>query len=445
MKRRRILLVHPGLESNLLGLLALYKEEPLGLEYISSSLKKDGHFVKIIDANILRLSPERTVKIIKKFKPEIVGITLYSGSYLWVKRFVFLLKRSYPTLKIVVGGPHISHLLLDTTNEIKEIDIGVAGAGEEVMRKIVNGNMSSLQGVSYREREKVIIKPGYNIIENLDSLPFPDRTSPFRRKYYSFGLKKPTFTIITSRGCPFNCLFCAKMWNMMRFREIKNVIKEWDSLVKKGARSIFVADDTFTLNKKRVIKICKELIKKGLTKVEWGCQSRVDTIDEETMYWLKKAGCRNIFLGVESFSQRSLNEINKRITVSQIEESLKLLKKHGFTVFASFVIGLSNEKLKDFIITREYLKTYRKYIDIATFHFLQPFPGSPLFSILYKGGKLRWWEVKFGVNEQPHMAKYIKKHILKTIRRVLILRFYLSVYTLPTTFKFLLRGEFNLW
>jgi radical SAM superfamily enzyme YgiQ (UPF0313 family) len=135
--------------------------------------------------------------------------------------------------------------------------------------------------------------------------------------------------------------------------------------------------------------MCKELIKKGLNKVEWGCQTRVDTIDKEIVYWLKKAGCRNIFLGLESFSQRSLNEINKRIVFSQIEESLKLLKKYGFTVFASFVIGLPNEKLKDLIITRDYLKKYRKYIDIATFHFLQPFPGSPLFSILYKRKKLR--------------------------------------------------------
>ena len=363
--------------------------------------------MKIIDANILRLSPEKTVKIIEKLKPEIIGITIYSGTYLWVKRFVFLLKKSCPRVKIVVGGPHISHLLLDTMNDIKEIDIGVAGAGEEVMRKIVNEDMSSLQGVGYREREKIIIKPGYNIIENLDSLPFPDRTSPFRRKYYSFGLKKPTFTIITSRGCPFNCLFCAKMWNTVKFRGIKNVIKEWDSLVKNGARSIFIADDTFTLNKKRVIKMCKELVEKGLNKVEWGCQTRVDAIDEEILYWLKKAGCRNTFFGIESFSQRSLNEINKRITVSQIKESLKLSKKYGFTVFSSFVIGLPNEKLKDLVTTREYLKTYRKYIDIATFHFLQPFPGSPLFSILYKRKKLRWWEVKFGVNEQLHIPKYI--------------------------------------
>jgi radical SAM superfamily enzyme YgiQ (UPF0313 family) len=119
--KRRILLVHPGLESHLLGLLALYKEEPLGLEYISSSLKRDGHFVNIIDANILRLPPEMIVKIIKKFKPEIVGITLYSGTYLWVKRFVFLLRKFCPKMKILVGGTHISHLPLDTMNDIKKL------------------------------------------------------------------------------------------------------------------------------------------------------------------------------------------------------------------------------------------------------------------------------------------------------------------------------------
>jgi len=233
--------------------------------------------------------------------------------------------------------------------------------------------LENQKGIIYIKSDKLIKNPPQLLIKNLDLLPFPARDLAQMNKYEDFG------TIMTSRGCPFNCLFCnsRKFWQQKyRSRSISNIYKELKELVKKYKKKyIFFGDDTFTIDRKKVINLCKLIIKKKL-KFKWTALSRADTLSEEKIYWMSKAGCDTILMGIESGSEKILKNINKNISLEQIKKSISLCKNYNIRCRASFIVGLPgsySEQLKSIRLMEE---TMPENINI---HILSIYPGSEIY------------------------------------------------------------------
>ena len=279
------------------------------------------------------------------FKPqcyEIIFIQLHSQETLKeVMQWIQLQKRISPQTIIVVGGIAVT---LDCSNIIKYdyIDIASIGEGEITIKELciaINQNrpLHKVHGIAYKNNGTIIYTKKRPPVEQLDSLPLPDRES--------FGLDYPQWTILTARGCPYKCKFCSmpQISNNVRYRSIDNVYKEimhlYDCF---KMRKFFIVDDTFTLKKQRVIDLCKKLIGDS-RKVEWTCVTRADTLDYEMLSIMKEAGCDTISCGIESANEDIQKIMGKNLKISEIEDVLVYAKKIKIRVRCSFIFGLPGE------------------------------------------------------------------------------------------------------
>jgi anaerobic magnesium-protoporphyrin IX monomethyl ester cyclase len=370
----KILLIHA--KSNLEK--AGHAQMPLGIYYLASYIRnKSKHIIKIFDESI---ENENLDHVIKKFNPGIIGVSFTAIS----AQSAYKIAREYKNkIILVAGGPYATFCAKEVLE--KGFNFIVYGEGEKTFLELINKlekkvSLHSQKGIFYRKGKKIIKNSPQHLIKNLDSLPFPARDLAPMDKYEDFG------TIMTSRGCPFNCLFCnsRKFWQQKyRSRSVMNIYKELEELVKKYKKKyIFFGDDTFTVDKKKVIKLCKLVVKKKL-KFKWTALSRADTISEEEIYWMSKAGCDTIFMGIEAGSEKILKTINKNISLKQIENAVLLCKKYNIRCRASFIIGLPGnykEQLKSIELME---KTMPENINI---HILAVYPGSEIYEKRKKYG-----------------------------------------------------------
>lgn len=370
----KILLIHP--KSNLQK--SGHVQIPLGLAYIASyMLQKSDHKIKVFDEPAEKKGLN---KLINEFKPDIIGVSFTAlsagGAYEIVKKYK-------DKAIFVAGGAYASF----SPKEVLDngFDYIVYGEGEKTFLQLVDRldkkkTLNKQKGIIYYKDEKLIKNPSQKLIKNLDSLPLPARELFPMKKYEDFG------TIMTARGCPFNCLFCnsRKFWQQKyRSRSISNIYKELEELVNKYKKKyIFFMDDTFTVDKDKVIKLCKLLTKKKL-KFKWTALTRADTLDEEKISWMKKAGCDTLMFGVESGSEKILKNINKNTSLEKIRNSILLCKKYGIRARVSFIVGLPGsykEQLKSLKIMEE---TTPENLNI---HILAVYPGSEIYEKREKYG-----------------------------------------------------------
>jgi len=294
---------------------------PLGLAYIASFLQKYGFEVLIIDAWAENLSFEYLEKRIKESEADIVGVYMLSPRYKEAKLTIETCRKALPKALIIAGGPHPSAMPEQTLKDIKELDMCVVGEGEITMKEIAeafknNFGFFNIKGVAIRKDKDIIINPRRDFIKNLDEMPLPARDLFPLKKYRThppYGRNNPYFSVITSRGCPFQCAYCSKDVFLDNFRAVspKKVIDEIELLILKyKAKEIHFYDDDFTINMKRAEEICDEIIKRRL-KIAWSCTTRVDLVNESLLQKMKKAGCWLISYGVESGNQNILNSISK--------------------------------------------------------------------------------------------------------------------------------------
>ncbi len=377
----RVTLINPPLH-------LLYKyhtrRAPLGLAYIAAVLEKNGHSVKIIDAEAFNLSFKSIIKETKKTKPEIIGITCLTTIEHIVGQIAELLKKELK-IKIFVGGAHPTALPNEMLRKYK-IDIVVRGEGEYTTLDLVNtiekkGNLKNVNGISFKKNNKIITNKNREQIKNLDELPLPARHLLPMDKYimgHDYAIGKHQAEILTSRGCYGRCRFCDRtiFGNKIRFRSTKNVLDEIEGVIKKYDIHLFsFIDDTLTSDKKRATNIFKEIINKNLN-IEWDCTTRINTIDKELLKYMKSSGCRNICYGIESGSQETLDYIKKDITLDQIRKAVKLTKKAGIKVHLFMMIGFPNETREKIIKTIEFAKELDG--DTVQFNILSAFPGTDL-------------------------------------------------------------------
>jgi len=379
---------------------------PLGLCYIANYLRKNGVDVKIIDRKVLMTKNclshtavnEMSENQLKEFNPDIVGITVTTPTLFDVKHNIIkTVRKVNKETAIVVGGPHASALPEDILQDNSDINIACRGEGEITMLEIAQGkNLEDIPGISYREEEKIISNPDRKTHKSIDDFCFPARDlvdMPFysqENPYVMHGIFLRSTTIFTSRGCPYNCTFCAgkiASGKGVRFQSPELVVEEIERLIKDyNIEGIYFADDMFDANKNRAQRICQKLISKKIhKKLRWNAQLRANSMDIDLLKLMKEAGCVRVDVGFESGSQKTLDVINKRTTVSQNYQAAKILKQLGFQVHANIIVGIPGEDIEDLNKTEQFMKKIKA--DWIGFGEFVPLPGSQLFNNLVSQGR----------------------------------------------------------
>ena len=371
---------------------------PTGLLYVGTMLKKEGHEVRIFDANTKE--KEEIIRKIKEIAPDIVGFSAMTTSYSITKDFNKELKKEVPHAYYCWGGVHATALPVETMKE-NGLDFLVYGEGEltmaEICRRIKNKKNNDEQGVSlggingvyYLENGEIKNNPPCAFIEDLDFLPIPDRSLLENFKWYLSppGILRGRFrygitTMYTSRGCPYQCIFCASRivhGSSIRRRSVDNVLEEMIYLKNSfGVTGIYFNDDTFATDIKWLEEFCGRFKKESLNMV-WGCQTRANIAQSlDILKMMKKAGCCQVDIGCESGSDKILQNLKKGITADMILKSFANLKALKMTTFATFILGNPGETMEDVKKTEIVAK---KAPGGASFLILVPYPGSPLFKM----------------------------------------------------------------
>jgi len=407
----KILLINPP-SSNLIltNLPEILAQEdpmpPLGLMYVAAYLKKyTNHEIKILDRLIDKISHEQLKEKIEKEKPDIIGITTLTFTLIDVLRVARIVKKINNDIKVILGGPHVNIYPKETLN-FPEVDYLVLGEGEKPAKNLIDNlnqikNLYNLKGIAFKDGNKIINNGPRELINNLDELPFPYRDIISIKKYSSvLSENSPITTLFSSRGCPFRCTFCnrAHLGKVFRARSAKNVVDEMEECKKIGIKEIFIYDDTFTINRQRVLDICSEIKKRNL-KIYWDVRARVDTVDEELLSSMKNAGCERIHYGVEAGTDKILKVLNKSITLEQVEKTFKLTRKIGIQTLAYFMIGSPRETKKDIIETIKFSKKIKP--DFVCFSITTPYPQTDIYTLGLKEKILPYdfWQ-KFAENPQ---------------------------------------------
>ncbi len=370
----------------------------LGLTYIAAALQKAGYKVKIIDPVPLGWGEEEILKEIKNWQPEIIGFTAVTPTFPKVLKLAQKIKKERPEITTIIGGPHLTAAPRQTIS-FSCFDFGVIGEGEKTIVELVSHlaqnkkGLVEIPGLVFRKGKKIVFTPPRPFIENLYLLPFPAREllPPLSLYHPNPGTYKnfPVGSLISSRGCPFKCIFCdrAVFGNLYRFRTPKNVVDEIEILLNDfGAKEIRIWDDTFNFLPERVIKICQEILKRKL-KFSWTCLGRVNFPDEKMLKMMKKAGCWQISYGIESGNPEILKRIQKGLTKEMVRQAVKKTHQAGIEVKGFFMLGLPGETKKTMQETIDFAKELN--LDIATFSITTPFPGTELYQEVKKTGEFK--------------------------------------------------------
>ena len=362
----------------------------LGFLYLAAVLEGKKFSVGILDASIENLSLSHTLETIKKMQPRIIGISTWTSTYSFVRKFVFILKHFFNNVTIVLGGPHVTACPEETLNETPA-DFAVIGEGEytflELCGHILGNNSISLhniKGIAYKEGGKIIKTGNREFIKNLDDLPLPARhLIPFKkyRNYGHLAKQLPSAEMITSRGCPFPCIFCGDVVFGRRYRvhSAEKVLEECEHLMKYyGIRDINFQDSNFVVDQERLVKFCEGIIRKKW-KLSWVCQADINSANRnlDILSLMKKAGCWMIGYGVESGSPEILQVIRKKVNLEKAKNVFISTRKAGIMTIAYLQIGNLEDNQESIERTVAYAKSL--HTDIASFAITTPFPGTELW------------------------------------------------------------------
>ncbi len=412
-EKTKVLLINPPRENEIIGNNPSIIEEergvnpPLGLLYIAGYLDKHSNYdISIIDSQVEKLNYKSLSSRISSIKPNVVGLTAMTMTMIDVIKTARIVRIIDKSIRVVLGGPHV-HLFPDETINLENVDYLVLGEGEETFKKLLDGiddlaKLRKIPGLVFKDNG-IIINTGIRpAIKNLDAIPFPARQLVPYKKYTSLLAKKDiATTIFTSRGCPFKCSFCDRphLGKIFRARSAINVVDELEECTKMGIHEFLFYDDTFTVNRKRVLDICNEIIKRNLD-IGWDIRTRVDTINEEIIQHLKKAGCQGIHYGIEAGTEKILKVLNKGITIEKAKNVFDLTRKYKIPILAYFMIGSPSETKDDIYSTFKVIKMLNP--DFVHITILTPFPGTKIyFKGLEKGIiKKDYWK-EFAENPTP--------------------------------------------
>ena len=359
--------------------LSEFPSPPLGICYVAAACESAGAQVQLFDYIISEYHPEKLKRALDAFQPDIVGSTSVTMNFLQAAEILKTVKSYHPQLITIMGGPHVTFDYENVLRTIQSIDIIVLGEAEKTLTSLIPNIKNrklwqTVPGIAFLENDCVITTQPQNLIKNLDDLPLPARHLLNIPKYHTLGFP---ISIITSRGCPNQCIFCQgrrMVGQKVRYRSVEKVVDEIEILMNLGFDLINIADDLFTVNKERVIAFC-QLIKDRNLSFVWSAFSRVNTVDSDILREMKSAGCYAVSFGIESGNQEMLKRIRKGITLNQARYAAKCCKAEGIRTHASFMVGLPGETLETLNDSLNFAESLN--IEYG-FHFLAPFPGTTL-------------------------------------------------------------------
>jgi radical SAM superfamily enzyme YgiQ (UPF0313 family) len=413
---------------------------PLGIAYIASSLEKEGHKVGILDSAVLGLTKNETRTAIKNFNPDVVGVTCMTSTIKGALEASKLAKDISKDIITVLGGSHLFVFPTETLT-YDYIDFGVAGEGEIVFPELIlalegKKKFRNIDGLAYKEHGKVKFKPAKRFVRDLDSLSFPARHLLSNKKYFSILADHPFTTMITSRGCLYHCGYCFRknLDNVVRFRSPKNIVDEIENCIEMGFKEIWFYDDTFTMNKKHAIGICKEILKRNID-IKWQAVTRVDCVDLKLLKLMKDAGCHMIRYGVESGNQKILNLMKKGITLQQSIDAIRWTKQAGIDTFCFFMIGYPGENQKTIKETIDF--ALKLDPDWVMFSNTTPYPLTGLMELAHKTRLLEdkdYWK-KFVLGKTNERIPYKFLNLDEKVKEAYKKFYFRPKFILRTTLK----------
>jgi len=413
-----------------------YLQYPLFLGYAAAQLKRAGHEVAYIDSIVQELSPEETWRKVKETSPDVIFMETTTPSIEFDFQDMIIMKE-LTGATIIAGGSHVTYFPQDSLRECKALDIVIKREFDTKIVPVLDNlsDLTKVDGIAFRRGEEIIDTGEPELIDDLDSLPFPDRDIvPYKWYLEGWYSRKPFINIITSRGCPYQCTFClwpnAMYGHKQRFRSLDNVIEELKFVVRKyGVKEINVDDSNFTTRKDRVMEFCQKLRENRLNLL-WTCNGRVDNVDDEMLREMKASGCKMIRYGVESGSPEVLNKIKKGFTLEQVERAFKLTKKHGILTLGGFMFGFPYDTRESIEQTLELAKKLSP--DQVQFSICMPYPGTAIYEEAKENGWLiteQWREYDMTHGPVMKMADVNREEL-----RHILARAYREFYFRPKYF-----------
>ena len=361
---------------------------PIGLGIIAKTLLNDGHEVNILDINAERISKsDLNIRLNFKNKYDVIGVGGLITTHKYLKWLIPEIKKHNSDSKIVIGGGVVTENptpLLSKT----PADVAVIGEGENTIKELIlkfeeNDPLKDINGIAYKEESKIKINPPRPLIKDLDDLPFP-AYELFPMDIYLKNVshasiigKKTEMDIITSRGCPYNCKYCYHIFGIgVRSRSVDNVIEEIKYLIDKyKIDSLLMLDETFTIDKKRVNEFCTKLSSEKID-ISWSCYARVNLVDREMLDNMRSTGCFRVGYGIESGSQTILDKMEKRVTVEQAKNAIKITREAGLICGMTWMFGYPGETLETL---KETIDLCKEMLIFPSFFYTTPYPGSWLY------------------------------------------------------------------
>ena len=412
----------------------------ISLLYLATALREIGCRVHVIDASCDESLLETILQKTDELQPDIIGISAVTPAITRAQNLAAAIKQRHPRPLIVMGGPHLTTVPEETMTLTASVDIGVVGEGERTLQEIVtayDGSITSLAGISgiiQRTSDgSSVLAPPRELIKNIDELGFPAydlvRSDLLIRPALFKTRRVPAIHAITSRGCTHTCTYCnTNLFNKrVRFHSTDYVINLINRLITLGYREIAFEDDNFTAHKKRLQEVCTYLIEANVD-LSWSVNARIDTVDEEMLRLMKRAGCWYISYGIESGSQETLDRVNKKISLQEIRDKVLMTRKAGIEAKGFFIIGFPWETEQSLYETEEFALSLA-LSDLNIFP-LTPFPGTELYLQAKQQGTFDDDWRKMDLQQIVYIPEQLTADILsKTIKR-LLLRFYLRPSTI---------------
>jgi magnesium-protoporphyrin IX monomethyl ester (oxidative) cyclase len=390
---------------------------PLGISYLAACLRDD-YEVKLLDAAVegyqtevrldngsysYGLSFEQIKNKVNEFQPDVVGITcLYSSQFYNVWKICSDVKSLSKDIITIIGGTHPTFLPEQCMGK-GNIDFITLGESEESFARILKAistgqDYSRLDGIAFWQENNMVVNPKTSWIENVDDIPFPARDMLMLDKYFKINLpmglvskQNPAINMITSRGCPFKCVFCSScnFWGRKyRPRSVKNVIAEMRLLKEMGIREIKFFDDNLTLDKQRAKQLFQAMVDESFD-FTWNTPNGIaaQTLDEEMIFLMKQSGCYEITLAVESGDQQILNQVLKKPTdLGQIQNISKIIKDYGIDTYGFFIIGFPQETKSQIYNTLKFMD--KLALDRVSLFIANPLPGTEIYEYCKNKGLL---------------------------------------------------------
>jgi anaerobic magnesium-protoporphyrin IX monomethyl ester cyclase len=388
----RIVFVHPNYRSG--GAEIAGSWPPAWVAYLAGHLRKAGFDdIHFIDAMTHNLEDEEVVRRLVELQPDVIGTTAITPSIYMAERLLELAREHVPQALRVLGGIHATFMFKQVFSEAPWVDVIVRGEGEEIFTSLMEAvnrgeylqTREQIRGIAYRDGDEIVATPAAPTIKNLDELD-PDWSLLEWDEYRYIPLNTKVAIPNMARGCPFTCSFCSqwKFWRDYRVRDPIKVVDEIEKLVEEQGVGFFIlADEEPTINRKKFIQFCEELIARGLPdRVKWGINTRVTDIlrDEELLPLYRRAGLVHVSLGTEAAAQMKLDQFNKETRVEDNRRAIELLRNADIFIEAQFIVGLDNETAET--LEETYRMAWDWQPDLANWAMYTPWPFTPLFQEL---------------------------------------------------------------